>query len=87
MFTVAALLLSVYLALEYGQGRTVLLDPATEHYSVYRGKMLIATQHLHNFYIRLICSKTGTLNLLILSAHPDEKIGFTQFLNLGSALS
>ena len=76
----AALLLSVYLALEYGHGRTVLLDPATEHYSVYRGKTLIATQHLHNFYIRLICSNTSMLECPFFGEGLAGKLAPTKYM-------
>ena len=60
VFAVSLLAISVYLTVEYYDTRTVVLDPANEHYSVYRGSMLTATHHCHNIYVRLICTRTST---------------------------
>lgn len=60
VFAVVAFILSVYLSVEYYSVRTIVLDTANDHYSVYRGTMLTATQHCHNIFIRLLSKSTGT---------------------------
>ena len=59
IFGIAIFVLSVYLSVEYFSVRSVVLDPSIGLYSVYRGSMLIATEHCHNIYIRLMVGKTG----------------------------
>ena len=59
VFATMAFALSAYLSVEYYSVRTVVLDTANHHYSVYRGSMLTTTQHCHNIYIRLLCNRSG----------------------------
>ena len=59
VFATMAFALSAYLSVEYYCVRTIVLDTANDHYSVYRGTMLTTTQHCHNIYIRLLCNRTG----------------------------
>jgi len=54
VFATMAFALSAYLSVEYYSVRTIVLDTANHHYSVYRGSMLTTTQHCHNIYIRLL---------------------------------
>lgn len=61
VFGFAVLILSGYVAVEYYSVRRLFLDPEMHHYSVYRGNMLIATQHYHNVYIRLLTKSSGGL--------------------------
>lgn len=64
MFAFAILAFSVYLSVEYYSVNTIVLDPGTEQYSVYRGDMLTTTQHCHNIYIRLMSKKPGEIERL-----------------------
>ena len=58
-FGFSALLLSGYVALEYYSVRRVVLDPESCHYSVYKGSKLIASEHCHNIFIRLLSKSSG----------------------------
>ena len=69
MFAIATLVISVYLSVEYYSVSTIVLDPGTEQYSVYRGDMLTATQHCHNIYIRLMSKKPGEMEGLFYGHH------------------
>lgn len=65
LFGFAALLLSVYVSVEYYSVRRLVLDPDTHHYSVYKGAMLIATEHCHNIYIRLLTKSSGIQEIIL----------------------
>ena len=54
LFGFCVLLFSAYVSVEYFSVRRLVLDPDTNHYSVYKGAMLIATEHCHNIYIRML---------------------------------
>ena len=59
MFAVAVFILSVYLCLDSWPRWSIVLEPASHHYSVYHGARLVASQHCHNIYIRLVPERTS----------------------------
>ncbi len=60
IFAVASLGIGGYMSVEYYSIHTLVLDPVMKQYSVYRGEVLIVTQHCHNIYVRLMSKKPGT---------------------------
>ena len=63
LFGFVSLLLSVYVCMEYYSERRLVLDPDTNHYTVYKGHTLIATEHCHNIFIRMLTKSSGMENM------------------------
>ena len=81
VFAVVAFILSIYLSVEYYSVRTIVLDTANDHYSVYRGAMLTATQHCHNIFIRLLSKSTGTgKNMCTATESTDTRVSCLFYL-------
>ncbi|CAI8008228.1 hypothetical protein GBAR_LOCUS5652 [Geodia barretti] len=60
VFGVAVFFLALYLVLETWPQWSIVLEPASHHYSVYHGSHLTVSQHCHNIYVRLVCEKTSS---------------------------
>ena len=74
VFGVAVFFLALYLVLETWPQWSIVLEPASHHYSVYHGSHLTVSQHCHNIYVRLVCEKTSTCAAAILTFHPYKQL-------------
>ena len=54
------------MAVEYYSVRRLVLEPDAEHYSVFKGSTLIATEHYHNIFFRLLSKTSGGVKITLL---------------------
>ena len=59
MFSVLILTISGFYSVEYLPLRTVVHDPSSKHFTVYRGRKIIACNSLNDLFIRMISKHIG----------------------------
>ena len=59
MFSALVLIMSGFYALEYHPIRTIIHDPSTKYFTVYRGTKIISCQPISDFFIRMVAKNVG----------------------------